>query len=529
MTDPAPLRAGAREWVGLAVLVLPTMLIAIDMSVLHLAVPEITANLRPTGSQVLWITDIYPFMIAGFLVTMGALGDRVGRRRLLLIGAACFGAASALAAYSDTATTLIAARALLGIAGATLMPSTLSLIRNMFPAEDQRKRAISIWMAGFIGGAAAGPLVGGVLLEHFWWGSVLLIGVPIMLLLLVTGPFLLPEYRDPNAGSIDLPSAVMATVVLVGVTYAFKDFAENGPGWKPLLVLVAALALGTRFIARQRSLTNPLVDPGLFSSRTFGVSLTLLMTSSVVMMGIMFFVTLHLQMVMGFTPLTTALWMLPITMAMIVGTMTAPTLAKRISTPILMAGGLSLGVVALLVLTRVESVSSPLLLVACVVILAVGMGPASMLSTDMVVSSAPKERAGSASALSETGTELGAAVGLALIGSLGFAVYRARLSETMPAEVPTDVAVTANDTLGAALEEARHLPGDVGENLLTAARDAFTSGLHAGALLSAALLTLSVLLILTVLRKASPGTGDAPDPAPVTAREKGAAGNPAGA
>src|SRR5262245_38932454 len=220
-------RATRREWVGLAVLALPCLLYSMDLTVLNLAVPHLSADLEPSGAQLLWIVDIYGFLVAGSLMTMGTLGDRIGRRRLLLTGAAAFGAASVLAAFSFTAAMLIAARAILGVASATLAPSTLSLIRNMFLDPRERTVAMGVWIASFSAGGALGPLLGGFLLEHFWWGSVFLVNVPVMLLLLALGPWLLPEYRDPHPGRLDAFSAVLSLVAVLAVIYGIKRIAEG--------------------------------------------------------------------------------------------------------------------------------------------------------------------------------------------------------------------------------------------------------------------------------------------------------------
>src|SRR6266850_178764 len=226
MTAVSAARAGRREWVGLGVLALPCMLISMDLTVLNLAVPHLSADLRPSSSQLLWIVDIYGFLIAGSLITMGRLGDRIGRRRLLLIGAAAFGVASVIAAFAVSAEMLIAARALLGLAAATLAPSTLSLLRNMFLDPRERTFAVGVWIASFSAGGAIGPLLGGLLLEYFWWGSVFLLNMPVMTLLLVLGPILLPEFRNPNAGRIDIGSAALSLAGVLAIIYGIKRIAE---------------------------------------------------------------------------------------------------------------------------------------------------------------------------------------------------------------------------------------------------------------------------------------------------------------
>src|SRR6201991_2312481 len=247
-------RAGRREYAGLAVLTLPTILIALDMSVLYLALPHLGADLGASSLQQLWITDVYGFMVAGLLITMGTLGDRIGRRRLLLVGAAAFGVTSVVAAYSSSPLMLIVARAVLGLAGATLTPSTLALITNLFRDPRQRAAAVGVWAGCFTAGAILGPLAGGALLDHFWWGSVFLIGVPAMVLLLLTGPALLPEYRDPHAGRLDLTSVALSLLAILPVIYGLKELAKQGWQPTPLVVLAAGLGVGWLFARRQRRL-----------------------------------------------------------------------------------------------------------------------------------------------------------------------------------------------------------------------------------------------------------------------------------
>lgn len=304
-------KAGRREWIGLGVLALACVLYAMDLTVLHLAVPKLSAALQPTSTELLWIVDIYGFLVAGSLITMGTLGDRIGRRRLLMIGASAFGVTSLLAAFSTSAEMLIASRALMGLAGATLGPSTLSLIFNMFCDPGQRSVAIGIWISAFSAGQAIGPVLGGVLLEYFWWGSVFLLALPVTALLLVLGPRLLPEYRNLDAGRLDLHSAAMSLVTMLAVIYGLKEMAQGGLRALPALAIVAGLVAAFRFLRRQRKLDDPLVDLGLLRIRTFNVSLATNVFAIFVAVGYFLFVAQYLQLVLGLSPLQAGLWSLP--------------------------------------------------------------------------------------------------------------------------------------------------------------------------------------------------------------------------
>ncbi len=308
-------KAGRREWVGLAVIALPCMLYSMDLTVLNLAVPALSADLKPSGAELLWIVDIYGFMVAGCLITMGTLGDRIGRRRLLLIGAAAFGVASVLAAFSTTPALLIASRALLGIAAATLAPSTHSLIRNMFLDARQRTVAISIWVMSYSAGAAIGPVIGGVLLEYFWWGSVFLINVPVMLLLLALGPLLLPEFRDPQAGRLDIASAAQSLVAVLAMIYGLKSIAEQGASWPAVGAIAAGFAVAGLFVRRQRRLADPLIDLRLFRSRAFSAAIATNMLGFCVIFAVFLFIAQYLQSVLGLSPLVAGLWGLPSALA----------------------------------------------------------------------------------------------------------------------------------------------------------------------------------------------------------------------
>jgi MFS transporter, DHA2 family, multidrug resistance protein len=497
MSTVAARRAGRREWAGLAVIALPCLLATMDLEVLNLAVPALTADLQPSSAQLLWIIDIYGFMVAGSLITMGTLGDRIGRRRLLLIGAAAFGVASVLAAFSTSAEMLIATRALLGVAGATLAPSTLSLIRNMFTDPRQRTVAVAVWATSFSVGAAIGPLLGGVLLEWFWWGSVFLLAVPVMVVLLLVGPVLLPEYKDPGAGRLDLRSAAMSLAAVLLVIYGLKQLAQDGLGPEPALSVVVGLAVGWLFVRRQRTLADPLVDLSLFASRAFSGSLATLTLSLFVTFGTFLFVAQYLQLVLGLSPLQAGLWTLPSACGLVAGSMLTPWLARRARPGRVMAGGLVLAAAGFGLLTLADGTGLGVV-VAGSVVFSLGVAPVGTLATDLIVGSAPPERAGSAAALSETGAELGGALGIAVLGSIGAAVYRGQVADALPAGIPAGAAEAARDTLGGAVVAAGQLPAALGADLLDAARQAFTQGLVATSAVSA-VLTLGLAALAAVL------------------------------
>jgi DHA2 family multidrug resistance protein-like MFS transporter len=504
-------RAGRREWVGLGVIALPCLLYAMDLTVLNLAVPQLSAELRPSSAELLWIVDIYGFLAAGSLVTMGTLGDRIGRRRLLLIGAAAFGAASVLAAFSTTPAMLIAARALLGVAGATLAPSTLSLIRNMFADPGQRRLAVGVWISSFSAGAAAGPLLGGLLLERFWWGSVFLLAVPVMVLLLALGPVLLPEFRDPDAGRLDLPSAALSLAAVLAVIWGLKELAQDGPGWPAGLSVLAGLGLGLAFAVRQRRLADPLLDLSLFANRAFSAALATNTLDFFVSFGALLFTAQYLQLVLGLSPLAAGLWLLPSSAGLIVGSLLAPPLTRRVRPWLVMTAGLVLGAAGFALVTAVTSTSGLAWLVAGSVAFSVGLAPLTTLATDLMLGAAPPERAGAASAIAETTSELGGALGIAVLGSIGTAVYRARMAGDLPAGVPAGAAEVARDTLGGALTVAERLPAELGTALLESARAAFTGGLRVVFAVAAALTVGIAVLVATVLRRAA--AGDDPGPA----------------
>jgi MFS transporter, DHA2 family, multidrug resistance protein len=490
------------------VIALPCLLYSMDLTVLYLAVPSLTADLGPTSSELLWITDIYGFLLAGCLITMGTLGDRIGRRKLLLIGAAAFGAMSVVAAFSNSVEMLIVSRALLGITAATLAPSTLSLISNMFLDPQQRTVAIGIWATSFSVGAAIGPLLGGLMLEFFWWGSVFLLAVPVMAALLIVGPKLLPEFRDPDAGRLDLASAALSLVAVLAVIYGVKQIAENGWSTLALASIAVGLVAGIVFVRRQARLRDPLIDVALFRIPAFTASLA----ANTVMIGVAFgtflFTAQYLQLVLDLSPLKAGAWTLPSTAGFIVGSLVAPFAVRRLPTGVVMAIGLAVAAAGLAILATVESGAGLAHIVVASLVLGLGMAPVVTLATDVIVGTVPPERAGVASGISETGAELGGALGIAILGSIGIALYRDGMAGAVPAGVSADQAALARDTLGGATEAAESAPGASGTALLDAARDAFTDGMQFAALGALVVTITAAVFIVIALR----GFGTTPDP-----------------
>jgi DHA2 family multidrug resistance protein-like MFS transporter len=484
-------RAGRKEWIGLAVLALPTLLVSVDVFVMLLALPHLSEALHASPTEQLWIMDVYGFLLAGFMITMGTVADRIGKRRLLLVGAAAFGAASLIAAFAPTAPLLIAARALLGVAGATLAPSTLGLISTLFVDARQRGIAIGIWLACFMGGATMGPLVGGVLLEHFWWGSVFLLGVPVMLLLLVLAPMFLPESRTPSDRRLDLASVGLSLAAILSTVWGVKHLAVDGPAVLPLAAVAAGALLGTVFVRRQRQLPEPLVDLALFRTRVFGTALGAMFAGTMLTGAVMFLVAQHMQLVVGLSPLAAGIALVPAAVCSGISFLVSPLLARRTGAGYLIAGGLGVTTVGLLLLSRVPVDAGPAEVAVAFCVTTLGCGPLVTLATDITVGSVPPERAGSAAALNETSGEFGFALGIAVLGSLGAAVYQSRVADAVPAG-------PARESLAGALT------ADLPPGVLDAARAAFTTGLHVATLVSAVLVAgLAVLIARNIGRNPS--------------------------
>ncbi|MBV2355891.1 MFS transporter [Streptomyces sp. J2-1] len=459
------------RWLALSVLVLAVLLVAVDATVLGLATPYISEDLHPSGTQLLWIGDVYSFAIAGLLVSMGSLGDRIGRKRVLLMGATAFGAVSVLNAYATGPGMMILARALLGVAGATLMPATLALIRNLFPDPRERSLAVGIWGATASAGTAVGPIVGGFLLEHFWWGSAFLINLPVMAVLVLVGLRTLPESRDPRPGPWDLPSVALSLVGMVTLVYAVKEAATHGPTWTALATGLAGAAGLYGFVHRQLTMPVPLLDVRLFRRRGFGGAVLADLLTVLGMSGLVFFLSQFLQLVQGRHPFEAGLAELPAAVGAVAAGLVAGRAARRFSVRAVVSGGLAAVGIALAVLTTAGATTGYPVLGAALLVVGVGAGFSFTVTADVILSSVPRERAGAASAVSETAYELGAALGIALLGSIVTGVYR---DFTGPAGTPPG----AHESLGAAVEASRDLPPQTAHALLDAARDSFTHGLH---------------------------------------------------
>ncbi|WP_055568878.1 MFS transporter [Streptomyces atriruber] len=485
-------RATRKEWTAFAVLMLPLLLVSMDVSVLYFAIPEISADLEPSATQQLWIFDIYAFVLAGLLMTMGAVGDRIGRRRLLLLGATAFGAASLVAAYANSAETLIAARAVLGIGGATLMPSTLALVRTLFRDAGQRAKAIGIWQGVLVAGIALGSVLSGVLVEFFWWGSVFLVNLPAMVLLLVLAPLLIPESGDPRPGRFDLLSVPLSMAAVLPLVWGLKEMPAEGIELPYVVSVAVGLVFTALFVLRQRTAASPMISPDLFRGRAFGAAVSLNLVSSLTMMGSAYFTTQYLQSVLGKSALEAALWaLLPSVLIGFAAPVATALVQRGMDRAHVVATGFAVSACGygLLALT---GTSSLWLVLAGAGVLACGAVIVSSQLTDLALGAAPAEKAGTAASLLETGQEFGGAMGMALLGSIGNTVYQSRIPDSAPAE--------ARETLTGAVAVAGHLPSRAADALLATAREAFTTGMHVAALTGAVLLLGAAALAAVALR-----------------------------
>jgi DHA2 family multidrug resistance protein-like MFS transporter len=499
--DDAPITAGKREWLGLATLTLPIFIVSIDLFVLLLALPKIATDLNAGANQQLWMTDIYGFVLAGFLVTMGTLGDRIGRRKLLLIGSVGFGIGSILCAYSTSAPMLIGARAVLAIAGATLMPSVMGLIVTMFKNPKQMGTAFGVFASVFTLGAIVGPIIGGIMLQFFWWGSVFLLGVPVMVLLLIVGPKLLPEASNPQAGKLDLVSVLLSLLALLPTIYGIKELARHGWAVVPLVTLVLGLAFGVAFVRRQKQLAHPLLDLRLFKNAQLSASMIGMLAYSGLGGGFLLLMPLYFQLVRGWSTLQTGLAVLPGMVAGVIGFMLAPKLASRFRPGYVIAVGLVGAAIGYVIMNQFTVESGVLLIVGNAVQSIVGVSMPG-LGNQLIVSSAPPEQASSAGSLAQMANEFGSTLGLAIYGTIAGAVYRGVLN--IPAGTPANVRAGASDSLAGAATATAGLPKDQAAAVLNPAHEAFVTGMHVAAIVGIIVLLLVAVQIAVRLRHVRP-------------------------
>ncbi|GAB3932376.1 MFS transporter [Kribbella albertanoniae] len=465
---------------ALALLALPSLLIAIDISVLGVALPRMSADLRPSPAELLWMNDIYGFMVGGTMVTMGAVGDRIGRRRLIVICAAVFALASAVAAFSTAPWMIIVTRAVMGLAGAAIMPASMALLGQIFPDPKARVSAMGAYMTCFLLGMAAAPLIGGVMLQYWWWGSVFLLGVPVMVLTLLAAPRLLPESQAQPDTRLDLRSAALCLVSILSLVAALK-WAVNGTElWKVVGLGVVGLALGIVFVRRQQTLEHPLVDLSLLRQPGVTRALWVLFLTALLMGGTSIFIAFYLQSVHGLEPLTAALCLIPSTIAMIAASNLGPWLGHRMEPKRVVVGGLAMMAIGFVPFALLPVGESGIGWAICgAVLTTAGIGAAFPFLMNDIISHAPQERAGSAASLAQTANEIGIATGLVILGSLATVVYRAQLSGGSANGSWVD---GFEQTSGVLLEQVKH---------------AFVSGYHAVGI--AAVVTMAIVLVLYLI------------------------------
>ncbi|MFE9741600.1 MFS transporter [Streptomyces sp. NPDC006477] len=490
----AAVGGGANRWVVLLVLCVSLLLVALDATILHVAVPSLTEDLRPSSTALLWIVDAYPLICASLLILFGTLGDRVGRRRVLLLGYALFGIASAVAALATEPSVLIAARALLGVGGAMIMPATLSILRAVFPDRRERATAIGVWTAVAAVGAATGPVLGGFLVEHYWWGSVFLINIPLMALILPLGRRLLPESRGAADGPWDVLGALMAAAGVLGCVLGVKRAGAGDPFLAlptagPLLLGAALLVL---FVRRQRRRPHPLIDTRLFSRPAFTTSVGCIVLAMLALVGLELIAVQYLQLVLGLTPLETGLRLLPLTFAAMAAGATGSYTLRRVGPRRMVGWGFVLTAAAVLLLTFMGQHDRPLLLTVGFVLLGFGLQTTLFSAYESMLSEAPQRSAGGAAAIGETSYQLGAGMGIALLGSVMNAAYAPGLA-AVPG-VPAEASAAAANSLGEAYQVADQLGGAAGGALHQAARQSFVDGLHVTLFVSAGLLLLGAVM-----------------------------------
>lgn len=506
VTQPAPVvRRVARSshdnrWAILVLLCLSLLLITVDATVLHIAVPALTAALEPSAVQLLWIIDVYSLVVAPLLILFGTLGDRYGRKRLVLAGFVLFGVASAAAAFSPSPLALVAARALLGVGGAMIMPATLSLIRQVFTDRRERAVALGVWSAVAAAGAAVGPLIGGVLVG-VWWGAVFLINVPILLVLLPAAARLLPESCGRRDRPWDARSAILSVLGILSVAFGLKEAGSGSlmPPAAALAVFLGGVALLVWFVRRQTRLATPLLEVGLFRNREFSTGVGGVLLGVFALVGLQLMLAQYLQLVLGDSPLRAAVRMLPLVLSAVAGGLAAAHILPRLGMRATMSGGLGLVALALTPTLGWGVEGHPVMLAICFVGIGFGVQVALLAASDTIMSSVPESHAGGAAAIEETAYELGAGMGVAVLGTITTVVYAPAL-QPVPG-VPQGAMEQARQSLAGAAHVAGEVGGSAGGALLSAAQWAFVNALHTTVVVSVVLLSLTAVAVAMLPRR----------------------------
>jgi len=489
-----------RRWWALAVMCMSLAVISLDNTILNVALPALVRNLHASISQLQWIVDAYILVFAGLLLTTGSIGDRFGRKGALSTGLAMFGLGSLISAFATSATQLIFTRAFMGIGAALIMPATLSLLTNVFPDPKERGRAIGVW-AGVVGASGAiGPVIGGVILQHFWWGAIFLINVPIAVVALVAGRFLLPSSRDPNAPPLDPIGALLSVAGLVAVLWAIIQAPAKG--WSDTSVIggfLVGVAVLAAFSQWELHCDHPMLDMRYFKNRRFSAANTGLTLLYFAMFGQFFLTTQYLQTVLGYSALQAGVRMLPTAAVMIVVAPLSPRLVERVGTKRVMGGGLLLAASGVALMSTVPVSNGYSHLLRAMALMSAGMGLVMAPATESIMGSLPPSKAGVGSAMNDTTRQLGGALGVAVLGSVLATTYRpgvaARLAHL---GVGGDVIAKAKDSLGGAVAVARTLPGPLGQQVTAAAKSEFVHA-FSGALIVAAIVVASAALVIFAL------------------------------
>jgi EmrB/QacA subfamily drug resistance transporter len=525
-TAPASLdRTGSsadpRRWLVLAVMCLSLLLIVMDNTIVNVALPTIREDLGATTSQMQWIVDAYILVFAGLLLTMGALGDRFGRRGALAVGLLIMAGASVLSSFADSPDQLIATRAVMGVGAALVMPATLSIITNVFTNPKERAQAIAIWAATAGVAVAVGPVTGGWLLEHWWWGSVFLINVPVAVVAVVLGQLVVPTSRDPDRPPVDIPGAVLSILGLTALVYAI---IEGPDGWTEARVLggfaLAAALLGA-FALWERRTTHPMLDVGLFRNPRFSAASGAIALTFFAMFGSFFLLTQLLQSVMGYTPLEAGIRLLPMAVTQMVVAPASAKVVERLGSKVVVATGMAIAALGLAMTSQLTAGSGYDAVAACLIVLSAGIAMVMPAATEAIMGSVALAKAGVGSAVNDTTRQLGGAFGVAVLGSVVSSTYGPEVREAVAGSpLPATAVQSAGDQIGAAMDVARRIGGEPGRLLADAASAAFVDGMSTAMLIGAAVLTVGAVLVGLFLparagvkaSDADEATGVAPEP-----------------